>query len=131
MLRVSIATPTGEIYSSDIDMILIKSSAGEYAILESHIPIVSTIDKGYVKLRTGDNEKFVAINSGVVEQSTNIVTVIAQEAAVADSLAEAEAKLEELHQSMIEENKRKARDFAISEKDLHQNIKKAKAGDLI
>ncbi|XMB67558.1 ATP synthase F1 subunit epsilon [Mycoplasmatota bacterium zrk1] len=131
MLRVSIATPTGEIYSSDIDMILIKSSAGEYAILESHIPIVSTIDKGYVKLRTGDNEKFVAINSGVVEQSTNIVTVIAQEAAVADSLAEAEAKLEELHQSMIDENKRKARDFAISEKDLHQNIKKAKAGDLI
>lgn len=131
MLKVSIATPVGEIYSSDIDMILIRSSAGEYVILENHIPIVSTLDEGHVKLRVEGKETFVAVRGGVVEQSYNIVTVIAQEAAVADSLEEATSKLEELHLSMVEENKRKARDFVISEKELHKGVKKARAGELM
>jgi len=130
MIKLSVATPVGEIYSGNINMAVIRSSRGEYAILKDHIPIISTIEKGYVKLKLDNEEKFIAVLNGVVEQSLNIITVVAQEAAQGNTLEEAELALEELHQKLVEENKRKARDFIISEKELHESIKKAKAGNI-
>ena len=131
MIKISIATPTGEVYSDNIDFFLAKSSLGEYAILEDHIPIVSTVDKGYVKVRKNGVEKFVAMLGGIVEQSNNLITVIAQEAVVADTIEHAEELLEELHKKAVEENRRITKQFAISEIDLKKNIKKARAGELM
>ncbi|XMB86730.1 ATP synthase F1 subunit epsilon [Mycoplasmatota bacterium WC44] len=131
MLKVSIATPKGEIYSSDVDFLLIRSSAGEFAILKDHIPVVSTIDNGYVKIRLDNKEIFVAILGGLIEQSNNVATVIAQEAAIAETLEDAKAKLAEIQALIDQENKRKAMDFAISENELKKNIKKAKAGEMM
>ena len=131
MIKISIATPKGEVYSDTIDFFLVKSSLGEYAILKDHIPIVSTVDKGYIKVRKDGVEKFVAMVGGIVEQSENLITVIAQEAVVADTYDHAQDILEEIHKKAVEEHKRIAKQFTISEIDLQKNIKKAKAGELI
>lgn len=131
MVKVSIATPQGEIFTGDVEFFLVRSSLGEYAILKDHIPIMSTVDKGYVKLRVNGKEQFVAMIGGIVEQSNNLVTVIAQEAVISDSVQHANELLEEMHRRAVEENKRMAKEFAISEIDLQKNIKKAKAGELI
>lgn len=131
MVKVSIATPTGEIYSNEVDFFLVRSSLGEYAILKDHIPIVSAVDKGYVKIRKEGVETFVAMVGGIVEQSNNLITVIAQEAAMADTIDHANELLEDMHARAVEANKRMAKDFTISEIELQKNLKKAKAGELI
>jgi F-type H+-transporting ATPase subunit epsilon len=131
MVKVSIATPVGEIFSDEVDFFLVRSSLGEYAILEDHTPIVSAVDKGYVKVRKDGKETFIAMIGGLVEQSNNNITVVAQEAAVADSYDSAFVLLAEMHQRAEDENKRMQKDFTISEIDLQKNIKKAKAGELI
>ncbi len=131
MLKVSIATPTGEVLTQEIDFFLVRSSLGEYAILEDHIPIVSAVDKGYVKIRTDGKETFIAMIGGLVEQADNLITVVAQEAAVAETLDHANELLAEMHRRAEEENRRMQKEFTISEVDLQKNIKKAKAGELI
>ncbi len=131
MLKVSIATPLGEVLTQEIDFFLVRSSLGEYAILEDHIPIVSAVDRGYVKVRKDGVETFVAMIGGLVEQADNLITVVAQEAAVAETLDHANELLAEMHRRAEEENKRMQKEFTISEVDLQKNIKKAKAGELI
>lgn len=131
MIKVSIATPKGEVYSNEVDFFLVRSSLGEFAILKDHIPVVSTVDKGYVKVRKDGVEQFVAMVGGIVEQSNNLITVIAQEAVIADTYEHAQELLDEMHRKAVEENKRITREFTVSEIDLKKNIKKAKAGELL
>lgn len=131
MVKVSIATPVGEIFAEEVDFFLVRSSLGEYAILEDHTPIVSAVDKGYVKVRKDGKETFIAMIGGLVEQSDNNISVVAQEAAVAETYDHAFELLAEMHQRAEDENRRMQKEFTISEIDLQKNIKKAKAGELI
>lgn len=132
MVHVSVSTPKGDIYSSDATFFLGSSSEGEFAILEGHIPLVSVVDKGYVKIRNASGEEsFIAIVGGIIEHSNNFITVIAQEAAVAETYEEAKDELDRIHKLAVEENKRMKKDFAVSERELQKSIKKAKAGEFV
>lgn len=131
MTKVTISTHKGELLSEDAVFFLVHSEDGEYAILDQHIPVVSIVDRGYVKIRTAQKEQYVAIVGGVVEQSDNNITVFAQEAAVADSFTEALSKLDEMHAKQVEENKKIEQEFAVSERDLQKAIKAAKAGEFV
>ena len=49
-MKLSVAIPSGELYNEEIDSIVVSSKKyGEYGMLNSHLPIVSIIDYGYIK----------------------------------------------------------------------------------
>jgi len=128
-MKISVVTPHGELYNEDIDYVVVSSKMnGEYAILKDHIPIISSIDTGYVKMIRGEKELFTVVINGVVEHSNNIVNVIAQEAHVGLSKDSAMDHLNTVREERLAENKRRNVDFAKAERELKQNIKKAKAG---
>jgi len=128
-MKISVVTPHGELYNEDIDYVVVSSKMnGEYAILKDHIPIISSIDTGYVKMIRGEKELFTVVINGVVEHSNNIINVIAQEAHVGLSKDSAMDHLNTVREERLAENKRRNVDFAKAERELKQNIKKAKAG---
>lgn len=130
-MKISVVTPHGELYNENIDYVVVSSKMnGEFAIMTDHIPIISSIDIGYVKMVRDDKELFTVIINGVVEHSNNIVNVIAQEAHVGLSKDSALDHLNTVREERIKENKRRNVDFAKAERELKKNVKDAQAGKL-
>ena len=128
-MKINVVTPNGELYNEDVDYVVVSSKMnGEFAILKDHIPVISSIDKGYVKMVRGDKEIYTVIINGVVEHNNNIINVIAQEAHVGMSKDSAMDHLNTVREERIEENKKRNVDFAKAERELKINLKKAKDG---
>ena len=128
-MKINVVTPNGELYNEDVDYVVVSSKMnGEFAILKDHIPVISSIDKGYVKMVRGEKEIYTVVINGVVEHNNNIINVIAQEAHVGMSKDSAMDHLNTVREERIEENKKRNVDFAKAERELKINLKKAKAG---
>lgn len=130
-MKISVVTPHGELYNEDIEYVVVSSKMnGEFAIMKDHIPIISSIDVGYVKMVRDGKELFTVIINGVVEHNNNIINVIAQEAHVGLSKDSALDHLNTVREERIKENKRRNVDFAKAERELKKNVKDAKAGNV-
>lgn len=130
-MKITVVTPQGELYNEEVDYVVVTSKMnGEFAIQKGHIPIISTIDTGYVKMVSGDNHLFTVIINGVVEHQNDVVNVIAQEAHVGLSRSSAMDHLNTVREERLAENKRRNVDFAKAERELKKNVKEAQAGKL-
>lgn len=49
MLNVKIATPSEKIFEGELSEITIQTTDGVVSILPHHVPLITTIDNGYVK----------------------------------------------------------------------------------
>ena len=130
-MKISVVTPQGEQYKEEVDYVVVTSKMnGEFAIMKNHIPIISTIDTGYVKIVRDEKELYTVVLNGVVEFQNNTCNVIAQEAHVGMNKISAMDHLNTVREERIQENKRRNVDFLLAEKELKKGIKESKAGNL-
>jgi len=106
MLRLEIVTPEKKIYSDDVDSVVVPGSEGEMGILTDHVPLMTMLQPGELRVLKGGEELRLAIGSGFVEVSNNKVAVLTDmavhESEIDDSAAEeaiqrAEAALRDTH----------------------------------
>jgi F-type H+-transporting ATPase subunit epsilon len=130
-MKISIVTPDGELYNETVSAVIVSASNnGDYEILTDHLPIISTIDTGYIKLQQDKLIYYVVIINGVVENHHNKITVIAQDAFIGESKEEAMKNLIEIRENRIEENRERNIELAKAEKELLKQIKQTGAGQL-
>lgn len=79
-LKVSIVTPDGPVYESDVEMVSTKAQSGELGILPDHIPMVAPLQIGAVRLKNGSETELVAVSGGFLEVRPEKVTILAQTA---------------------------------------------------
>jgi F-type H+-transporting ATPase subunit epsilon len=79
-LTVSIVTPDGPVYESDVEMVSTKAKSGELGILPGHIPMVAPLEIGAVRLMKNGNTELVAVSGGFLEVRPDKVTILAQAA---------------------------------------------------
>src|SRR6056297_3268050 len=105
-MDISIVTPDGELYKETVNSIIVSSSNnGDYEILSNHLPIVSTVDTGYIKLVHDELVYFVVVINGIVENHNNQIRVIAQDAYIGKSKDEAMKNLQQIRKDRINENR--------------------------
>lgn len=127
MIKINVVTPLGVLFEEEVEMIVFRNTEGEQAILESHIPVVVTLNPGYVRLKRNGETLYVTVVGGLLEFSNNIVTVIAQEAEVGRDHENALKHLEDLRKKRLEENRKRNIDFTRAEREIKEEIKKIKA----
>jgi len=128
-MDITVVTPQGELYKETVEYIVVSSKMnGEFAILKGHVPVISAIDVGYVKMVRDDKSIYTVVINGVVEHNNGNVSVIAQEAHVGLSKVSAMDHLNTVREERLEENRKRNVDFAKAERELKKNIKQAKAG---
>ncbi|MBM77695.1 MAG: ATP synthase F1 subunit epsilon [Crocinitomicaceae bacterium] len=76
-MEVQIVTPDKTIFSGKADLVVVPGSDGQIGILDNHAPLVSSMQKGQVKVRQGNDDQFFDIEGGVVEVLKNQVIVLA------------------------------------------------------
>ena len=103
-LKLEITTPTGQVYSKDVDMVTLPGQEGEMGILPMHVPLIALLGDGEIVARRGNEEDRVLVTGGCAEITPNrvaILTVYATEETAIDerkaeaARARAEARLKE------------------------------------
>ena len=130
-MRVIVSTHQGNLYDDKVDYVVIHSvKDGEYACMDNHVPVISVIDEGYVKLVRGKDEFFVVIISGVFQFNDNVATVLCQEANIGRTAESAKNHLDSVRKERLEQNKKENVDFTQKEKELREHIRNTQAGKL-
>ena len=102
-LKLEITTPTGRVYSKDVDMVTLPGQEGEMGILPQHAPLIALLGHGEIIASHGGEEDRLLVTGGCAEitaERVAIITVFAtDEAAIDEKKAEeararAEARLE-------------------------------------
>jgi F-type H+-transporting ATPase subunit epsilon len=76
-MQVDIITPDSTLFSGEAESITLPGSAGNFQILNNHAPIVSSLSKGNVVVKSAKGVDTITISGGVVEASNNKVIVLA------------------------------------------------------
>jgi F-type H+-transporting ATPase subunit epsilon len=104
MLKLDIVTPTGQVYSHEVDMVTLPGMEGEMGILPQHAPLITLLGEGEIIARRGLKEDRILVTRGCVEVTADRVAVLTifatDEQSIDESSAEearrrAEARLQE------------------------------------
>ena len=76
-MEVQIISPDKMLFNGEATLVVVPCTDGQIGILNNHAPLVSSLVKGVVKVKNEDKEEFYDITGGVVEVSSNKVTVLA------------------------------------------------------
>lgn len=129
-MRFKVLTQQGKTYQDEIEYVIVKNQEGELAILKDHIPIILHVLDGYLKFVQDKNETFLVVEQAVVEFKDNLLTVLALEAQIGQTLEKAKEAFDNMKKEKLELTKKENIDFSKQERELKENIMKSKAGQL-
>ena len=107
-LRLEIVTPERTAYSEDVEMVTLPGSEGVLGIYPNHVPLLTTLNPGELRVLKGGKESFLAVGEGFVEikgDAVSVLTDMALEPSVIDenaaqeAVARAQAAMKEDHGS--------------------------------
>ncbi len=94
-LKLEITTPTGRVYSKEVDMVTRPGREGEMGILPMHVPLITLLGEGEIIARRGQEEDRVLVTGGCAEITADrvaILTVFATDEAAIDEKKAEEAR---------------------------------------
>jgi F-type H+-transporting ATPase subunit epsilon len=89
--HVDIVSAEASIYSGEADMVVAPGEAGELGVLPEHVPLLTRIRPGTVRIRHGAEEEVIYVSGGMMEVQPDRVTVLADTSIRAHDLDEAKA----------------------------------------
>ena len=77
-MQLEIITAESQLYSGKVTSVKLPGMDGEFEILNNHAPVISTLDKGIIRVIDNNNktENF-EVNGGVIEMQNNKIIVLA------------------------------------------------------
>jgi F-type H+-transporting ATPase subunit epsilon len=122
-VKVSVVTPDGPVYESEVEMVSTKAKSGELGILPGHIPLVAPLAISAVRLKKGGKTDYVAVSGGFLEVRPDQVTILAQSAELASDIdVERALKAKERAEQRMNEQRAEHTDFRRAELALQRAI---------
>lgn len=79
-LTLEIVTPEARVYSDTIDTVVIPTVDGEIGILPGHIPLLTQVEHGELRVSKGAQTLYLAIGGGFAQIDGDKVSVLAERA---------------------------------------------------
>ena len=76
MLHLQIVTPEQKVYSDDVDSVVIPGMEGELGVLPQHVPLMTQLLPGELRVHKGGEELRLAVGEGFVEIGPDKVAVL-------------------------------------------------------
>lgn len=84
--RLEIVTPERLMFSDDIDVLTTPTTQGEISIMAHHVPLVTMIAPGEIKIKKNKEVSFMTITGGFIQVAMNKVTILADAAERAEEI---------------------------------------------
>jgi F-type H+-transporting ATPase subunit epsilon len=101
-LKLEIVTPEAKIYSEDVESVLIPGSEGELGVLPEHMPLLTQLAAGELRVMKDGQEHVMAVGEGFVEITPTSVSVLTDMAVAESDIDEtaAEAAIKRAQEAM-------------------------------
>ena len=91
-IQVDVVSAEASIFSGQAKFVALPGEAGELGILPGHVPLITRIKPGAVRIEKADGgEEFVFVAGGILEVQPHCVTVLSDTAIRGHDLDEAKA----------------------------------------
>lgn len=126
-LQFKIVTPERVVYEDTVDAVILPTVDGEIAILPNHIPLVTLLQAGILRIKKGAEETPLAVSTGVIEVDGKRVVVLADTAERADELEEEKIeKAREDAKKLMSEKRHDTEGFADASAALERELARLK-----
>jgi F-type H+-transporting ATPase subunit epsilon len=79
-VTLEVLTPEKTLYKGEIYSIKVPGAKGAFTVLHNHAPIVSTLEKGQIKIESkGNKDEIIEITGGMIEVKKNKIIVLADQ----------------------------------------------------
>lgn len=128
-INLKIATPERVVYRNDVDSITLPTREGEITVLPGHIPLISVLKPGEIKIKNGKDEESLAVSGGFIEVLTTKVVILADTAEHSEEIdvkraEEAMKRAQELKETRNVD----AREFAMLAARIEKELARVKVG---
>jgi|SRR5205085_2585116 len=105
-LKLEIVTPEEKIYSEDVDMVTLPGSEGELGVYPNHVPVLTALQPGELRIVKDGRESAMAIGEGFVEIKSDGVSILTDMALQTEKIdiAAAEAAVARAQAAMKEDH---------------------------
>ncbi len=90
-IQVDVVSAEAEVFSGQADFVALPGESGELGILPGHMPLITRIKPGTVRIQNGNDEELVFVAGGILEVQPNLITILADTAIRGQDLDEARA----------------------------------------
>ncbi len=87
-LTLEIVTPEAKVYSDTIDSVVIPTVEGEIGVLPGHIPLLTQVNDGELRVTKGTETLILAVSGGFAEIDGDSVRVLAEHAITEEKIDE-------------------------------------------
>jgi F-type H+-transporting ATPase subunit epsilon len=87
-LILEIVTPEARVYSDTVESVVIPTTSGEVGILPGHIPLLTQVDHGELRVTKGGKMETLAVAGGFAQIQGDKVSVLAESAITEEKIDE-------------------------------------------
>lgn len=86
-LHFSLVSPARELMSTDVDMVVVPGTEGDFGVLAQHAPVIATLRPGFLTVHNDNEAPFkVFVYKGFAEVTATTLSVLTEEAIPAEDL---------------------------------------------
>jgi len=86
--KFQIITPEKIVHAGMADAVSVPTFEGEITILSNHMPLISAVKVGVLRVKHGKEESFMAVDGGILKMDKNGLMILANSAERADEMIE-------------------------------------------
>jgi F-type H+-transporting ATPase subunit epsilon len=87
-MKLEIVTPEKKVYSDEVDQVSLPTPAGEITVLPHHLPIITQVKTGELKVKKGEKFSYLVTGDGFVEVTGQTISVMTDLAEWSDEIDE-------------------------------------------
>ena len=77
-MLLEVLTPDKKVFSGEVSSVSVPGAKGSFEVLNNHAPIISTLDKGILRIKAKEGNQEMQISGGVIEVLSNKVVVLVE-----------------------------------------------------
>ncbi len=78
-MHVEIVSSSSTIYSGEVRQVRVPGTKGSFAVLFNHAPIISSLEKGKIKItEVGGQTLYFEIEGGIIRVKDNVVSIMVE-----------------------------------------------------
>lgn len=77
-MHLDILTPEQKVFSGEASVVTLPGKTGSFQIMNNHSPLVATLKKGKLTVKTASGVQEFKVDSGIVEVVNNRISVLVE-----------------------------------------------------
>jgi F-type H+-transporting ATPase subunit epsilon len=128
-----VISPNGTVFNGAARSVTLESRDGEITVLADHMPMVSVLVDGEIRIVTAERDVWIAVSGGFLETGGpgSDATVLSDFAAESDSIEVARVEAAKARAEQLLAEKKERGDLAMVERDLQRAILQLKVAQRI